>query len=128
MSQQDGPEFYDRALARITRIAAALGAAGAITAYAVRGSQWAGGFLVGAAISLANFFAWKKLANAFGSGGRRPMSGSAAFLALRYLLFAAVIYVIVKVLGFTLAAVLAGLFVSVAAILVEIFYELVFRR
>jgi hypothetical protein len=121
--------FYDRALDRIIRVAAVLGAAGSIVSWVLRGANWAAGFLVGAVISLINFYGWKRLATSLGgSGGKRPWSGSAAFLGLRYLLFAAVIYAIVKLLGITLVGVLAGLFVSVAAILVEIFYELVFTK
>ena len=44
---------------------------------------------------------------------------------MRYLLVGAAVYVIVKVLEITLVAVLAGLFVSVAAVIIEILFELV---
>jgi hypothetical protein len=47
------------------------------------------------------------------------------FVALRYLLLGAGGYVIVKVFGMNAIAAIAGLFVPVAAIIVEILYELV---
>jgi hypothetical protein len=50
------------------------------------------------------------------------------FLLLRYLLFAAVFYVIVKFLKITPVSLLAGLLVSVAAVMLEILYELIYAR
>lgn len=116
---------YDRALHRITGVAAGLAIAGVIAVLIWRGPRPAVGFLAGAILSLANLRWWTSLANALGSASKPPLRGSAALLALRYLAAAAIIYVIVRFLGTTLAAVLAGLFVSVAAVIVEILYELV---
>jgi hypothetical protein len=53
------------------------------------------------------------------------MRGSAVFFALRYLIIGAAAYVIVKILEISVMPVLAGLFVSAAAVLIEILYELV---
>jgi len=116
---------YARALDRITRITAVLAIAGVLTALAWKGPRVAAGFLVGSLISLVNLRWWTSLANALGSSAKPPLRGSAALLALRYVAAAAVIYVIVKFLEIALAAVLAGLFVSVAAVVIEILYELV---
>jgi hypothetical protein len=116
---------YARALNRLTGVAAALGIAGVIVAFLWRGPLFAAGFLAGAILSMANLRWWTSLANALGSSGKTPLRGSAALLALRYLAAAAIIYVIVKFLEIALAAVLAGLFVSVAAVIIEILYELI---
>jgi hypothetical protein len=121
-------EFYEQALGRMTRIAAALGAAGAIGAVAARGLRPAAGFLIGAIISLINFRWWVGLAGAIGGSAKPPLRGSAAILGLRYVLVAGVVYAIVKILEITLVAVLAGMFVSVAAVILEILYELIYAR
>jgi len=116
---------YDRALERMTRMASAVGAAGVLIVLLWRGPREALGFLAGAILSLLNFRWWKGIANALGPGGTPPLRASAALLFARYLLLAAAIYVIVKILEIKVAAVLAGLFVAVAAVLIEILYELV---
>jgi hypothetical protein len=121
-------DYYERALARMMRIAAVVGAAGTIAGVAVRGPRAAAGFLLGAIISLINFRWWVNLAGALGGSAKTPLRASAAILGLRYLLVAGAVYVIVKLLEITLAAVLAGLFVSVAAVILEILYELIYAR
>ena len=121
-------EFYERALGRMLRIAAVLGAMGTIAALAARGPRPAAGFLLGAVISLINFRWWVNLAGALGGSAKTPLRASAAILGLRYVLVAGVVYGIVKVLEITLAAVLAGLFVSVAAVILELLYELIYAR
>jgi hypothetical protein len=50
------------------------------------------------------------------------------FWVFRYVLFAAIGYVIVKILGISLMPILAGLFVAAAAIIVEILYEITYAR
>jgi len=45
------------------------------------------------------------------------------FLAVRYILLAGALYVIVKVLGITPVAVVAGLLVSFAAVIVGLLYQ-----
>jgi hypothetical protein len=57
---------------------------------------------------------------------RLPGRASTHWLVLRYLLAGGAMYVIVKVLGAPLALILAGLFVAVAAVILEILYELAF--
>jgi hypothetical protein len=119
-------DFYATALARMSRLAAAVGVAGTLGALLWRGPRTAAGFLVGALISMVNLRWWTSLASAIGNTpGSPPLRGSAALLGIRYLLVGAAIYVIVKVLEITLAAVLAGLFVSVAAVIIEILFELI---
>ena len=60
--------------------------------------------------------------------GGVPLRGTVFVMVLRYAVIGAALYAILKILEITLAAVLCGLFVSVAAILIEILYELLFLR
>ncbi|PYT19402.1 MAG: hypothetical protein DMG59_00360 [Acidobacteria bacterium] len=122
-------DFYERALRRIIRITICLGLAGTLAALVAGGPRAGAGFLAGSLISLVNFRFWMSLAAALGGGsGKPPLRGSATFLGLRYLIVGGAIYAIVKVLEISLAAVLIGLFVSVAAIIIEILYELIYAR
>ena len=116
----------DRALTRIVRFTIAAGAAGTIAVLAMRGPRIAAGFLVGAVISLLNFHWLRRMVENLGSSENAPRQISTAFFAFRYLLVGAAVYVIVKFLGVALGAVLAGLFVSAAAVILEILYELIF--
>lgn len=116
---------YGRALERMTRIAAATGIAGVLITLIWRGPRVAAGFLAGAIISMINLRWWTGLVNALGSSGKPPRRASAILLGLRYVLVAAAVYVIVKILEIAVLPVLAGLFVSVAAVLIEILYELI---
>jgi hypothetical protein len=119
---------YDLALRRMSRMAAAIGVAGVLIAVIWRGPRVGVGFLAGAIISMVNLRWWTSLAGAIGSSGSAPMRGSVALLSLRYLAVGGVVYVIVKILEIALAPVLAGLFVCVAAVLIEILYELISAR
>jgi hypothetical protein len=122
-------DSYARALQRIIRFSLALAAAGAIATLIVRGPRESLGFLVGAALSFVNIRALTTVVNAVGGGSVAPsLRASVLFLALRYLVFIAVIYVIVKVLKITPAAVLAGLLVTFAAVMLEALYELIYAR
>jgi len=114
----------DRSLERIVRIGIGLGIAGTIAVGAARGMRDAAGFLTGASLSIFSFHTLRRLGLGLqpGSPGLR---GSAAFFGFRYVLIGAAAYGIVKLLGISVMPVLAGLFVSAAAVLVEILYELI---
>ena len=116
---------YERALDRMTRIAAATGIAGVLIVLIWRGPRVATGFLAGAIISMINLRWWTGLVNVLGTSGKAPRRASVILLTLRYALVAGAVYVIVKILEIAVLPVLAGLFVSVAAVLLEILYELV---
>jgi hypothetical protein len=116
---------YERALKRMLRLSLAVGAAGVIVAFILYGPRIAAGFLLGATFSLLNLRWWTGVAEAIGGSGKAPIRGSAGLLAMRYLLVAGAIYVIVKFLKITPAALLVGLLVSVAAVMLEALYELV---
>jgi len=116
---------YERALKRMHRLTLAVGAAGVIVALILYGPRIAAGFLLGATFSLLNLRWWTGVADAIGGTGKAPVRGSAGLLAMRYVLVAGAIYVIVKFLKITPAALLAGLLVSVAAVMLEALYEVI---
>ena len=58
-------------------------------------------------------------------GAIKSVRGSAIVYVLRYLIIGAAVYVIVKLLRISVMPVAAGLFVTAAAVMAEILYELV---
>ena len=94
----------------------------------LRGPRVALGFLIGAALSFVNLRALTIVVNALGGSIAPSLRASVGFLALRYLIFGGVTYVIVKVLNITPAAVLAGLLVTFAAVMLEALYEFIYAR
>jgi hypothetical protein len=122
--------FEDRALARIQGLTLAFGLTGAGAGTAAFGWQWGVGFLLGAMASWANFHWLKRLVMALSQAsaapGKSPRKRVAVIFGLRYLLLAAGAYAIVNYSEFSLAAALAGLFVAVAAVVIEIVFELIY--
>jgi hypothetical protein len=113
-------------VARIWKLIWALGAGGAIVLSAWRGWPWGAGWAIGTAVSALNFRWLKQLVDAI--GGQAAKSRKAVFLGMRYLLMGGGAYVILKFSAISLPAALAGLFVSVAAVVVEILLELAYAR
>ncbi len=126
MTNASDSGFYDRALRRIYTLILSLGFAGALVIVGIKGWQWGLGFLLGAAISLVNFRWLHQLVSALGPDRPRPKKRLVMFLALRYLVLGMGGYVIVKGFGLDLTAGLFGLLVPVAAVLVEILFELTY--
>jgi len=110
-------------LIRIRRLTVILGALGTAGVLILRGPREAAGFLAGAAFSLVSLRSWIKLSAAAGSGPPQSARVHGLFLAVRYILLAGALYVIVKVLGITPVAVVAGLLVSFAAVIVGLLYQ-----
>ena len=119
--------IQDQSLQRIVWIGIALGIAGTISVWAARDSRIAAGFLVGASLSIFSFHTLRRLGMGL-EPGAAPLRGSAAFFGLRYIIIGAAAYGIVKLLGISGLPVLAGLFVSAAAVILEILYELLFLK
>ena len=120
--------YFDRAIGRMRTSMLWLSAGG--TAAVLLLYSWRHGlaFLAGALASLANFRWLHQLAASLGAGARRPRRRVLLFLLLRYVLLGLWGYVIVKIFGLNLAAALVGLFVAVAAVILEIIYELLYAR
>jgi hypothetical protein len=115
---------FARASRRIARFLAWVAVAGTLLAGALGGWHWAGGFALGAAAAWFNFRWLKRMVGALG-GGPAP---SSVRLAMRYLLLGGCAYVIVRFSALPGLAVIAGLFVLIAAIFIEIGFELVYAR
>ena len=119
-------DFYEQALRRVRRFAVVLGLSGTAAVLMAYGVRTATGFMLGAALSILNFRGLSMLVNVIGGAGK-PGALAAALIALRYLLIGCAIYVIVKFLGVTPAAVVWGLLAAFAAVILEILYEFIFR-
>jgi len=118
--------WMDRAVARIWKLIWAIGAGGAIALLAWRGWSWSAGWTIGTAASALNFRWLKQLTESLGGGAAKPRR--AVFLGLRYVLLGVGAYVILKYSAISRPAALSGLFVSVAAVIIEILIELAYAR
>jgi ATP synthase I chain len=134
MAESDN--FYAAAERRVEWLTAALGFVGAAVAAAWGGWLAGVGVALGAGITWVNF-RWLKLgvsalvnasvAQADQEHVRIPRSVCVKFFG-RYALLLAVVYVILSRSVLPLAALVCGLFAAVAAVLVEVVWELVTGR
>jgi ATP synthase I chain len=111
-----------RAVARIWKLMWGIGAGGAILLVVWRGWAWALGWLFGSALSAFNFRWLKQMADGVGSATAKPHK--ALFLGMRWILLGSGLYVILKYSAMNPIAALSGLFLSTAAVMVEILFEL----
>ncbi len=122
------PEVFNRPVARILRWMVACAAAGAVLALVLSGLAGAAGFGAGAAAGYLNFRWLKQLVEALGNPAKRPRARLAVWLGLRYVILGIGAYAILKYSAVSLGAALAGLFVPVAAVILEILFELIYAR
>src|SRR5260370_38120765 len=115
-----------RPVARIWNLMWGMAAGGAVVFLAWRGWQWGVGWILGTAVSALNFRWLKQLTEAIGGEAAKPRK--AVFLGMRYVILGGCAYVILKYSVISLLAALSGLFVSVAAVIVEILLELAYAR
>lgn len=115
-----------RAVDRIWKGIAILGAGGALAFLAWRGWKWSLGFALGSAVSAVNFHWLKQVAESLGDTQAKPRM--AVLLGLRYLLLGGCSYVILKYSEISLPALFWGLFVAVAAVILEIVFELLYAQ
>ena len=113
----DGDDIFDRTAARVTRTILLVAVIGSLVAL-WRGWTYGAAFALGAWASWLNFRWLKGFVAGLGPGGKP--SGFMLFFAVRYLLLAGAAYVILRYSKLSLAAMLAGLFVSLAAVTIEI--------
>ena len=123
---QPDQRLLKRAVGRIWKVMWSLTAAGAVALLAWRGWNYSAGWLIGSAVSALNFRWLKQLTESLGGPAARPRE--AVFLGMRYLLLGGGAYVILKYSAISSSAALAGLFVSVAAVIAEILFELIYAR
>lgn len=120
-------QYLARAVGRMYISMAAMSAAGVLIVFVWWGWRAGLGFALGAAASCLNFRWLKNLVDSLAqvAAGRRLKSRTAVLLGLRYLLLAAAGYGILRVSEISLTAALVGLFVSAAAVVLEILYQLI---
>jgi small-conductance mechanosensitive channel len=126
MTNSDG-RLFETAQERISKSMFAISAGGIIALWAWGGWTWGAGFAVGAAASWLNYRWLSQVVDAIGS--RRPTRKRMAFLAgLRYLLLGGGAYAILHYSPVSVGAALTGLFAAVAAVIVEMLFQLVYAR
>ena len=121
--------FYSGALNRIRHFMAVLGPLLTAAAWWKFGSRSALGFAFGCVIAYVNFYWLKRVISGFadratGATSSKSGQGIVSRFLLRYVLMAVGAYVILTVSPASLNGLLAGLFLPVAAIACEAFYEL----
>ncbi|HXA52393.1 MAG TPA: ATP synthase subunit I [Candidatus Acidoferrum sp.] len=116
----------ERAMERMGKLMLALGGAGVIALLVWRGWTWSLGWVLGCTASMLNFHWLRRVTDSLGSGTAKDRK--AVLLGLRYLLLGGGAYVILKYTAISLPAALAGLFVPVAAVIIEILIELMYAR
>jgi ATP synthase I chain len=128
VSELSAEEFYSAALLRITRLMKILVVFAALAVWLAWGWEIAGGFVAGGVVAYLNF-RWLKsavvaLADKVTQTGTAQRSGRVVFrFMLRYLIAIAVAIALFRVAPEALKGFLAGLFLPVAAIICEAFYE-----
>jgi len=120
------PEEGLLAGARLNKLIFAVAAGGTITAGWWRGWQAAGGFALGAAVSWVNYRWLARTVRRLGE--KRSSAGMSVLAGLRYAILGLGAYVILRFSRISLPAALAGLFVSVAAVLTEAIIQLWYAR
>ena len=121
----DGDDIFDRTAARVTRTILLVAVIGSLVAL-WRGWTYGAAFALGAWASWLNFRWLKGFVAGLGPGGKP--SAFALFFAVRYLLLAGFAYVILRYSKLSLPAMLAGLFVSLAAVTIEVLIQLGYAR
>ncbi|HTT61595.1 MAG TPA: ATP synthase subunit I [Bryobacteraceae bacterium] len=118
---------FEAALHRITWGMAGLAAAGCLAGMILRGWRWGIAYALGASASILNFYWLKRVVDALAGTSKARVSPKFAILiGLRYLLLGAGAYAIVNFTSLSLPAALIGLFVPVAAVILEIIFELMY--
>jgi hypothetical protein len=107
---------------RTWRLAIALAVGGTFGAGLVANIPGMIGFAVGAAFSMLNFYLWHRTVSHVGTGG----SSGNALSGMRFIVFVLAGYAILNYFEANVLAALAGCFVAVAAVLLEILLELIY--
>ena len=117
----EDPAFYDHALTRLSRMSVMLALAAVVVMTFIEGWRGALGATGGALFSLGSLHRWKRVAGALGSSSKTRLRVA---VLTTYTILSASVFVIIRYFGVSARSVVAGLFVSMAAVIVEIVYEL----
>ena len=116
-------DAYRRVTGRIARAMLVIAVFGSLAVAQKQGWRSGLGFLSGAGLSYLSLWRWQRVVEALGEGEvRKPAAFS---MLVRFALLAAAAYAIIKYLEVNPVAVLMGLLVSGAAVIVALFFELI---
>ena len=117
---------FDEGIARVPKFILVLGVIGTLVAGRMGGLAWASAFFIGAGAAYFNFRLIERAVDRMGklAGAERPRKASGMLMFLQFAIFVIAAFVILRVSGFNLMVALGGFLVCPAAVLVEIFYEL----
>jgi ATP synthase I chain len=117
---------FTRVSGRLAKIIAALAVIGSALAGLRGGWTWAAGFFLGAAASYLNYRNLVQIVRAIGTPASSGRMGAFAWLLFRLILLVAGAFVIIKVTQINVYAACAGLFVPVAAVILEAIFEITY--
>ena len=124
------PGFYQRALHRMPRWIALVTGLALPFVWGHGGALWAASFAVGAIGGYWNYVGVCRVADRLSQTveqtGKAPRSGPRGILRLMFI--AAAVFVIIRFTHINLVAAFLGLFTPVAAVVLEILYELASRK
>jgi hypothetical protein len=119
---------FDKGIARVPRFIVALGLLGTAWAGRLGGMPWALAFLAGAIAAWVNFQLIERFVNRLGKltlqNPAKPPKTQGIRQFIRFAFFILGAFVILRLSGFNVAVAMCGFLVCPAAVLVEIFYEL----
>ena len=116
----------ERVAGRLYKLMGALAMSGVVLSWILFGAAGALGFGIGSAISFANGYWMHRLVWAIGDPGRKPSRPSIIFALLRYIIILVALYAIFRVSETGFLTALAGCFVHIAAVVLEVVYELTY--
>jgi hypothetical protein len=117
---------FTRVSTRLTKIIAALAIIGTALAGLRGGWTWAAGFFLGAAASYFNYRNLVQIVRGVGTPRSSGRMGAFAWLLFRLILLFAGAFVIIKLTEINVYAACAGLFVPVAAVILEAIFEITY--
>jgi hypothetical protein len=110
---------------RVYLIMLALAGGGIFGSLILWGPAGAWGFALGSLISFGNAWWTHRIAMSIGPGGEKP-GGASLIAVFRYLLILALLYVILSYSETGFLAALAGCFTHIAAVVLEVVFELTY--
>lgn len=117
----------DAVARRVNTFMFTLAATGLVIAWFLQGLPAVLGFLAGVAISFGNAWWMRRISMSIGNPGQSRGSGPASILAVfRYFLMLGILYVILNVSETGFLAALAGCFVHIVAVVLEVVYEITY--
>ena len=110
---------------RVYTIMVALAMGGLVAAFAVWGPQEGLGFAAGSAISFGNAWWMHRVSMSIGQDTERP-KGAPLLAVFRYLMMGGILYAILSFSESGFFAALAGCFVHIIAVVLEVVFELTY--